>query len=367
MIYYVVFWFLAILAFFEVFMKQRKVVGVQKKIAIVLIAIILVALAGLREGVGIDIRSYYQDFLLIKNGTLSVSNINLELGYSLLNYISPSFRWLLLTMAILCVGIRFKAFKKNQIKYLVLAIFFYYGTDYLFYDMGIMRQGLSISICLFSLPMVEKRDKRFFIYIVIAALFHISAFLFVLIWFISNKEYTRRFYCTCIGVATVFFLGGIVYTGILNQIINSIGSAYLKHKFNKYMTYSQVDLTISFVRRVVFLILFVEAFKRRGIRLGSVLLPKRQVKDTTWLHINGYFLSVVLFGIFTPLFSSVAGRMTSMFYTLHSFVYCDMLEDKHQQIANLVWFIAFTLLLFETFNGSVNDVNGNYLPYAWSW
>ena len=31
MIYYVVFWFLAILAFFEVFMKQRKVEKKKKK------------------------------------------------------------------------------------------------------------------------------------------------------------------------------------------------------------------------------------------------------------------------------------------------------------------------------------------------
>lgn len=367
MIYYVIFWTLAVLAFLEVFTKRDNSNGRIKKFIIFLIANALVFFAGLREGVGIDWRSYYQDYTLVKSGAMSVINTSIEPGYSLINYISPSFRWLLIVMAILSVGIRFKAFEKNQLGCILLAIFFYYSTDFIFYDMGIMRQGLSMSICLLSMPLIEKRDKKFFIYIVFGALFHISALFFVLMWFISNKEYSRKYYYAWVGIAVIFFLGEISYTEIAGKIINDIGGAYLEHKFNKYLTYSQVDLTIPFIRRIIFLVLFIEAFKRKSFRISNFVIPERNKTELTWLHINGYFLSVVTFGIFTPLFSSVTGRMTAMFYTLYIFVYCDMFEDRKQIWINIIWFVMFLFLAFETFNGSVNNVNGNYLPYLWGW
>ena len=197
-------------------------------------------------------------------------------------------------------------------------------------------------------------------------MFHISAVLFCAMYFISNKEYSRKFYYIGILAASVFFIGGISYTNLAVEFVNRYGGAYITHKFNKFMTYDQTSLTLSYIRRILFSILFIEMFKRGPIRYGSKLLPKRETSPLTWLYINGFFLSVVAFGVISPLFSSVAGRFTAGFYTLYSFVYFEIFKDR-RQITNLLLFVVFIVLLFDTFTGIVGNESHNYIPYVFGW
>lgn len=366
MIYYLLFWLLALASFCEVFIKRGKKIRIVNKVFVFVIVVTLILFAGLREDIGIDIGSYNYNYFLVETGELPIFNIMMEPGFTFLNYIAPSFRWLLIITATATILVRLHAFKRNKLAYVILPIFVYYGSDYLFYDMGIMRQGLSMSICLLSLPFLEHREKVFFVYVAFAALFHISAVLFCLMWFVSNREYSRKFYYYWLLIGILFFMAGTSYTELASQIVNLFGGEYVGHKFYKYMDYDQVEVTLSFVRRIVFLIIFVEIYKRKSFCICNRVIPKRKITNATWLYINGFFVSVMLFALFSPLFSAVAGRLTAVFYTMYAFVYCDMFSDK-RQILNIVWFILFSLLLFATFNSNVNNINGNYLPYRWDW
>ena len=326
----------------------------------------MILMAGFRDNIGLDYGSYYNDYLLVKNGFFSYYNPTIEPGYSLLNSIVPSFRLLLIVMAMLAVLIRVISFRKNNLSYILLPVFFYYGSDFLFYDMGIIRQGISMSICFLSMHLIVEKNKKFYIYIFIAMLFHVSALLFVLMWFISNREYSRKFYYIGLAICTIIFIGGYNYTSIANSFVSYFGGEFIEHKFYKYMDYEQVDVTISFMRRMAFILLFIEVYKRNAIRYRQIVFPKRKVTNATWLYINGYFLSIIIFSFIAPVFSSIAGRFTAYFYSMYIFIYCDMFSDKKNHVLNFVWFVVFSVLLFYTFTGVLENEKANFLPYKWS-
>ena len=367
MVYYIAFWILTGLSFYEIFLKSDNSNKLRAKYVLpICIAVFLIFFAGLRKGIGIDNNSYEQIYNNINSGSFSLFNNVVEPFFVVLNRILPSFQILLFVMAALTVIIRYKAYCDAGI-YLLASVFcFYYGTDFLYYDMGIMRQGLAMSICLLSLNSIIRKEKNFFIYIVVAACFHSSAIAFVPLYFLSNKEYSRKTYYLLIIISIIVFVGGYSLGGVVSKIINAFGKTLISYKFDNFIQYDSVTLVMPFVRRVLFGIFFLEIFKRPAVRIGTAYFPKRNTSEYTWLFINGYICSIIGWGFFSPFINAVVGRLTAIYYSMYYLIYMEIFKDKKLKMINLLYFIITVVLLYITFDGTLNNsTGGNFLPYKW--
>lgn len=362
MIYYIIFWALFTLALIEIVPFKTLLRHRSKKILFILALIFLIIFAGFRDQIGVDYFGYLNHFNGIRFGTLNIINKSLEPTFSLLFRLIPSFKLSLVTIALCSVGFHGKAFYDYNCKFAFTALFFYYATEFLFYDMGIIRQGLAVGVCLLSLPYLKNKDKRFFLFVLLAGTIHISALTFSLLFFMGNKEYSRKIYY---GFSLAFY--ALYYTGM--TLIHYLrpfmfGSSLLSSKMAKFSIYDESNISLSILRRLLFLVLFVELYKSDGlVKMRRRGIGKRENADSIWIYINSFFLSTVLLSIFGMFFSSVAGRGTEYFYILYIFIYVDILAHKNKFLTNSVLFIIFAILAYITFEGTLLNHGLFYLPY----
>ena len=221
---------------------------------------ILVFFAGLRaSNIGLDTMTYRMIFLEIQENPISILHsfryYNIEYGYALLNILAPGFQWLLFITAIFGVGLKIYISNQLNVKKKAAFLLFYFSSIYVFYDMGIIREGLAISVIFLALPSIKNRNlKKFCFYLLIAMLFHITAILVLPLYFVGNKEFSRKVYyfilLLTIGV-TLF----VNVATILRWVADFLKNDYITHKLDVYFAQSistQIHLS-SFIKRIVLL------------------------------------------------------------------------------------------------------------------
>lgn len=362
MIYNIIFISLLVLSLTELYMYNNNFV-IKPQINIgILISIFLVFFAGGRVNTGLDYVGYEDYFIKVQNGSLGLINPIVEPMYVILSMISPSYRVLLFIMAIGCVVVKYIALRKLGVKLIAFAMFFYFSSFFLYYDMGIMRQGLAMGICLLSIPCAEKKDKKFFIYIIIASLVHISALLFMVIYFFSDKEFSRTIYYAMMGLAIIFAVmagSSVVQNGLIERLIEAVAGGYINHKYNRYFSYETANYLNTVLKRVLIGIVFVEWFKSKSNRYDDK-------KELVWTYINGYILSIVIFsGMSLIGFASMAGRIVAGLYMLYFLLYERILRSNRHKLLKLGLLILFVALSFNTLNDIVTSSSGDlYRDYT---
>lgn len=350
---------------FEIFVdiKTNKTI---KNLFVFFCFLFLFFLSGLRDNIGIDINSYERFYHDINNGSIPIINTSLEPFYSFLNKIAPSFKSLLFLCSFISLSSRYLAIRKMNIELPLTFLLFYYGSDFLFFDMGLIRQGIAMSICLLSIPSLVERKKRFFFYIFIGTMFHSSSIIFLALYLVNNREFRRVVYYFVIIASCMLMFSGEGLVVLFGKVVSFFNNDFLTHKFTKYIiNYGKTAMFLSFSRRVVFGVFFVEVLKRKNV-FEACEFSTRKKNEYTWLFINGYYLSIVFFAVFFPFMSSVAGRVTEVFYSLYVFVYISILSDGNKRINNILYFAVFVLLLLLTMHDTINDVNGPLIPYSFS-
>lgn len=362
MIYYLLFWLLFVFALMEILPFNQGFGRITKRFLFSIILLLMILFAGLRNKIGIDYFGYEGIYRAIRNGNLGLINRVIEPFMSILFKIMPSFILCVLIIATIAVIVKGSIFYKFNDKYVFTALFFYYASEFLFYDMGIIRQGLAIGICLLSIKYLKDRDIRFFALILVATMIHTSSVVFVIMWFLNNKEYSRKVYYG-VSLATLgLYMSGKVFTSILIPLMS--GTGLIAEKIDKFSTYADVDITVSIIRRIAFLFLFVEIFKKDiAVVSNNGRFFKRESTEDTWLYINMFFLSTVLLSFFGTIFSMVAGRMTECFYISYIFLYMQIFSDRRKTVENIILFAVFSLLVFITFEDTIVSHNEIYLPY----
>ncbi len=367
MVYIIIAGFLCVLSVFELKYNGK---GTAK--TGIIIVTVLIIFAGLRKNVGLDYDNYELLYSWLKDKSLVTGNI--DYGWFFLNRILPSFRVVLIATAFLTVMIKWSAFQ-NLLngQYIATAFFFYFTTLFMYYDMGIIRQGVSIGLCYYSIKYIKRRSVYFFICIGIAFLFHTSALVFMPLYFMGNKEYSRRFYYGILGL--LFTASALVESlrNIIIPLIGRFGGGLINYRLNFYDSYdvdfNMDSLFFSFLRRAMFLIFFIEIYKRKSrIRVGrGIAYDTRDSRKYTWIYINGYFLSSAVMIIFSLLgFESLAGRLCASLYSLYIFIYIDIISENKLKGINRLYYIVFVLLAFITMTNTVFKSEG-YIPYCIGW
>lgn len=362
MFFYILFSILTVLCFLDYFIiKPRKI----DKTIFIIICFVLVIVAGTRLNVGYDYNSYKLWFQSVKDEQLSVfyiaQKLNIELGFALylkiLTYFSYN-AFIFITAVICIVPKIYYIYKLNRNKYLMLLG--YYALIFIFYDIGVIRQALSISILVFSYKYIMKKEPIKFITVVIfATLFHMTAILFLPMYFIGENKFPLKIYVS-IGVISIA-LQMINFANIIEKIINLLNISVVSSRFMFYQYYNNNSLFISLLKRVCVLFIFVFLLywnRKRKIQLQT--LESRAF----WLCLNAYSLSVLLFSVLS-FQALLAGRGVTSLYIFQIGCFA-LLPEKNNRLIHILLNVIFVLLMFNTLQGPVTDVNGEYAVYN-SW
>ena len=167
--------------------------------------------------VGIDTYAYYMNDItygIIGDTSMSYSY---ELGFLLFRRFIDDYnlppRWCLFGLVILTFFFLWKASKRYKVNLVLLCLFFYLFNFY-FLSMNIARQITASSILLYGYSFLKEEKKHYYYIplVLLAASFHLSSLLFILVYFVrfvpdipirDNKKYLYAIF-TILFVACVF-------------------------------------------------------------------------------------------------------------------------------------------------------------------
>lgn len=225
------------------------------------IIVALILYSGLRYNYGFDFNNYLIHFHEI--GAISdVIKTNYEKGYSLLVFVFKilgfGFNTFLLFIAFFSIKMKEKVFNKLSVLPDV-SLLLYFLLFYIVNDVEQIRHGISIGFCFYSIVFLCENDKKSkiisFILIVLGILFHISAVLFIPIFFVKDKILNKKIY---VGIFIIsIFLSFINYFELLKIINDSLlHSKYLSLKINSYSTEYQSFLSLTLLIKCFILSVF---------------------------------------------------------------------------------------------------------------
>ena len=152
--------------------------------------IFLTLFAGLRFNVGADYLSYGYIFNAIK----SKQTVKMEPLYWLINKVSLNYLILCILVAFLSIYFLFKFINYLDKENFYFILFGYVSIYYLQWNMSTLRQGVAITIFLYStIFLFEKKYKKYLFFILIGGLFHKTLFLAFLIYPIFKFKIKDRY------------------------------------------------------------------------------------------------------------------------------------------------------------------------------
>ncbi len=195
--------------------------------------------SALRFNYGNDYTSYVEIFNEVNSYatlTLSDTNFSIEPGWIVINwFIEPLGFFTLVIILSLLNALTFYRFFRKYVdpKFYWFAMFLYiFGTGNFLLNLSAMRQNLAILIFIFSIKYIEKKQLlKYILCIVLAAQFHLSAYVLLLIYPLGRIQFKINNY---VGIA-IF----IAYLALF-KIAPSIFPVFLvfaADNFDKYSNY----------------------------------------------------------------------------------------------------------------------------------
>lgn len=335
--------------------------GIQlPKILYIPVSIFIFFIAALRVEIGYDFVAYKKLFNIIHESDYSIFELsnkyNYEIGYIWLNKILPSFQSVIFYMALIGVGIKlYYIYKYSDCRNLTL--FMYFTGIFLTFDMGVIRQGVAIAMYFIVINFYEKNQKiEAIITIFISCLFHISSLIYFFILFFKIEKIDRKkIYLTTV-IASIFIFFNL--NNLFIKLFSILGIDILTTKVEYYSTFYTGDISISYFKRVFFLVIFTEFYKKYGFE-----------KKIEKIMFSSYFLSVLFMAIFSSI-DILGGRGVTAFYFTQCFIFASMYKRVKKRIIRIVIVgICVALSLFAMRDViKYGDLSGQrYTPYTWIW
>lgn len=330
------------------------------KVLYIPIAVLIFWIAAFRSNIGYDFSAYNILYSVFHSSNYTimeiVSKYNYEIGYVWLNKICSSFQSVIFWMAVLGVGIKlYYIYKWSDCRNLTL--FMYFTGVFLTFDMGVIRQGVAISMYFIVMNFCEKGNKgKAIIVIIISCLFHMSSLIYFPIVFIGCKKLAKNKVYMLVFIVTIISFFNL--SDLILKLFSFTGISIITTKIEFYSSIVTGNITISYLKRIIFLIVFTEFYKKHGFQNTKEILMY-----------NSYFLSV----IFMALFSSIdilGGRGVTAFYIMQYFIFASM----YKRVSDINWRIIivcvcvilsmFTMWSTITYGNSSGQI---YTPYTSIW
>ncbi|MDQ1141129.1 EpsG family protein [Pedobacter agri] len=330
-----------------------------KIILCLIIGFILIISAGTRSSdVGKDYEEYIRlfdlfpnfkgvdasTFLLYEPATILIPNIFLLIA-------GPHYYLNLTFILFAFLGVSIKLYAIQKYRLFFLGIVVYVSSIYFLQEMVIIRAGVACALFLLSInDLVEGNNKKYFLKITIALLFHFSSFIFILVWiFIKFKIKPKVLY------AILFLCFAIALLKINLLTLLRIDSIFPKVRL--YLDLLEITkegpvniFNFKIIFSLFFTVLF--AFKAsifKGDKLFDVLFP---------IHI----MSISLFFVLSPTAMVFSLRVFDLLSVVQILLYPFLIYIfKERWIGYLiiltiaVFNFIYTFYLTDIFNYSYNS------------
>lgn len=177
----------------------------------------------------------------------------------------------------------------NWSKDYFLSYIAFISLGYLFLSFSLLRQTMALSFILFSYkPLLENKKIKFLLFVLIAALFHWSALIFLLSFFIINVKIKIRHFFYIITFYIISFFIDDVITGIISFFGNSLSFFYVGERL---LMYSGSNETLNYTRIIIYSLIFMFVFFQEN-------------KDENYDKL----ISFLFFGLIINIFSTIIGE-----------------------------------------------------------
>jgi len=345
-IYLTIFVLLVVFGFLEIFKVKEN----QKKLLIFAIFVLLVLLDGLRWETGTD-WILYRDYFL--NSTKE-KWMAFEPGYVLLNQVihifSNNYTVFLILFAILIYSLYLKSIADIALYPLITSLLFF--CAFIGY-MGMNRQHVALAICLYSFRyIISKEFWSFSLCVLLAALFHRTASIFFVVYFLNRSIPAHIFLLSLI----VVYLLNPVIASLVKPFVSAMPST-IAFKLNEYLKSDDSNSTLSTIvgtmkRALIFLPLY---YHKNKIKLKYPGIE---------LMLNIYFLSLLIYVLFNNSIQVFVSRGNLYFGTLFEIFlipyFFVLVKNNYSQVILYFFIVIFSLM---TLIKSLSILSSLFIPY----
>ncbi|MDM8260097.1 EpsG family protein [Limosilactobacillus vaginalis] len=311
-----------------------------KKIFLNVTLVILFVFSAFRAlSVGTDTITYFNIFEWMNGLEMPVSEMakeaHIEYGYIFINKVISSFGGnfrvvmiLVSFITLLGIGRYILYFSSNYLTSLIIFI----GFTYYFLSFNISRQFLAISIDLFSLSFLLKKEKwKSLTFILIAGLIHNSGFLFIVLWLLSQVNISK---------IKFIFLGifSVIFSVPICKFIENYMGANVRYNviLNSTSSKGLFGIVYSLALLLVF-ILYVIDFN----------FSSNNIKDRLFL----YSFLIITFINIMEIFFPFLGRIRYTFEVLIIAIIPNVIDEfrlkRYYPIINIIIFLLGVIIMYK--------------------
>jgi len=331
----------------------------QEKVIRYILFLLLVLQAGLRWETGTDWYSYFDNF----NYTNEVTDVifaiqaGVEPGYGFfvlfIKQLTQSYSVFLVIHALIYYFLIFSANKKlSPFPYISLIVFYASTLGFL----GSNRQLIALAICLYALQYVlEKKAIKFFLLIGLAFLFHTTAILFCVFYFL-NRNIKKNL--IIVGLVLAFVIGKtnfplmlFSYVGGLLGGVNLLKAEFYAEGAKTVLSENALNL-FGLIKRILFILLFLWNYKFLSSKLKYYKLL-----------FNGYVFGLFFYFLFSSTLLILVSRGSLYFNVMECFLLSSQFLILKKRIEKFYFLILlFTVSVFLLFQSIAIYVD-LFIPY----
>ena len=314
-----------------------------------LFLILFTIFIGFRQS-GYDYYGYYFVYNQVNMFSEFADGNFIELGFQWLCKMSPSYSILILIVAFISLSLTISFFFRiSRLPLFSLLVFF---TTIMFpMYMGQIRQAIAISIVFWSIYFYSIGKRNYAMFgVLFATLFHISALLALLMFFVNDKQLSVKKYLGLLILSSLVGTAMINYAeAFLNLLPKSFALAKITHYYESQDSYLGLNMTI-LLRIATFFLLFY-------------LRPKGDSRYIVLMNL--YFVSILIYLNF-GFISQIAGRGCLYFSALECVMIPNMIRqsysNKYFYCMLSVLFVLISLYRYVNFFAIPENYN-DFIPY----
>ncbi len=352
--YMEVFGFLLLGGAVDVFGKNER----KKHMLFVFSIILLIGFLGLRGFIGWDWWAYYPSYNNLPNG------FNYEIGYEIWSNIfykiGLSYHHFTFINTVADILILAYILKKYS-KYPIFSMFLFLAVQGLSFEVDLLRNAKAVLLFIISIQFIKERKLiPFLILNILGMTFHMSSVIYLPMYFILNRNYSRKIILPLIILGNIYYLFDTkLFTHIL-EYMSSVLPAAVGGKITSYLSiipqnYKLPVGTLYFERLVTFIMVFFFLHKEKNHR--------EKENPYSLIMENSFYIFYLIF-LFTSEFFIASTRIGILFIYANWFLWGDIIENfRDTKIKAAVFLIAVLIGGNRIYNHF--DFNGNKILYRY--
>ena len=352
--YMEVFGFLLLGGAVDVFGKNER----KKHMLFVFSIILLIGFLGLRGFIGWDWWAYYPSYNNLPGG------FNYEIGYEIWSNIfykiGLSYHHFTFINTVADILILAYVLKKYS-KYPIFSMFLFLAVQGLSFEVDLLRNAKAVLLFIISIQFIKERKIiPFLILNILGMTFHISSIIYLPMYFILNRNYSRKIILPLIILGNIYYIFDTkIFIHIL-EYMSYVLPAAVGGKITSYLSiipqnYKLPIGTLYFERLVTFIMVFFFLHKEKNHR--------EKENPYSLIMENSFYIFYLIF-LFTSEFFIASTRIGILFIYANWFLWGDIIENlRDTKIKAAVFLIAVLIGGNRIYNHF--DFNGNKILYRY--